>query len=199
MPATSEPAIDRPAIDTATADDKPQPHRASFVVEVRTRGQAPSDGAIEILMEKLNAAFQDSQFDITIIPTPESPAEVPQGAEKRGEALLVAWTQDGTLVDGGQIEKAWGVKRQTVDAARERGEIFSIWVKNKHWYPREALHLKRSELAEINCALDDIDPSSKLLFLLRQHGALGGRTAADAVAAGQLSDVLRLAADWVRA
>lgn len=196
MPTTSEPAIDRAATDTAEADDKPHAQRASFLVEVRTRGRAPSESAIEILKEKLNAAFQDSQFDITIIPATEATVKAPQPAQKRGEALLVAWTQDGTLVDGGKIEQAWGVRRQTVDAARERGEIFSIWVKNKHWYPGEALHFERSELAAISRTLGDIDPSSKLLFLLRQHGALGGRTAADAVAGGQLGDVLRLAADW---
>ena len=103
------------------------------------------------------------------------------------------------MVEGSKIETAWGVKRQTVDAARARGEIFSVWVKGKHWYPGEALKLERATLAAINHALGDADPSSKLLFLLRTHGALGGLTPVDAVAAGNSDDVLRLAAEWALA
>jgi hypothetical protein len=195
MGATSDPVIDRPAGDAATALPEPV---ASFVVEVRTREHARSGNATKMLTEKLTAAFEDSEFDITIIPT-DTPATSPQQrAEMRGEARLVGWTQDGTLVDGGKIEQAWGVRRQTVDAARERGEIFSIWVKNKHWYPGEALHFERSDLAAINQALGDIDPSSKLLFLLRQHGGLGGRTPAEAVESNRFEDVIRLAAEWGR-
>ena len=101
-------------------------------------------------------------------------------------------------MEGSKVEAAWGVKRQTVDAARERGEIFSVWVKGKHWYPSEALKLERGVLAAINRALSDVDPSSKLLFFLRQHGALSGRTPADAVSDGKFDDVLRIASDWAR-
>lgn len=194
MGATTEPVVDRTAGDTATALPEPV---ASFVVEVRTREHAGGGKATELLTEKLVAAFEDSEFEITIIPA-EAPTSPQQRAEMRGEARLVSWTQDGTLVDGGKIEQAWGVRRQTVDAARERGEIFSIWVKNKHWYPGEALHFERSELAAINRALGDIDPSSKLLFLLRQHGGLGGKTPAEAVASSSFQEVVRLAAEWGR-
>ena len=150
----------------------------------------------------------ENGFDVTLTPTQLVGGSVPlpdQGiatgplrAEVRGEARLVNWTQDGTLVLGGMVETAWCVKRQTVDAARERGEIFSIWVKGIHWYPSEALKFERSSLAAINRALGNIDPSSKLLFLLRKHGALGGQTPADAVVDGKLDDVLRLATDWAR-
>jgi hypothetical protein len=45
--------------------------------------------------------------------------------------------------------------------------------------------------------LGDIDPASKLIFLKRKHGALGGSTPADAVEKGKLVDVVRLAKDWV--
>ncbi|MYM92667.1 response regulator [Duganella vulcania] len=116
----------------------------------------------------------------------------------RGEAQLVKWTEDGTLLDGSKIQQAWGVTRQAVDAARERGEVFSIWAKRQHWYPAEALKFKREDLAAITRALGDIDPSSKLLFLLHKHGAVGGVTPAEAVADKKLDDILRLAALWGR-
>ncbi len=115
-----------------------------------------------------------------------------------GGARLTEWTRDGTLVTVGKVQAAWGVQRQTVDAAREQHEIFSIWVRGEHWYPGEALRLNRNVLADINRALGDIDPTSKLLFLLREQGALGGHKAADAVGAGKLADVLRLATEWTR-
>lgn len=151
----------------------------------------------------------DSGFNVTVTPTQDVGGSGPlprvhaastalMRAEVRGEARLVSWTQDGTLVDSGKVKAAWGVTRQSVNAACERGEILSVWVKGQHWYPSEALKLERSALAEINRARGDVDPSSKLLFLLREHGSLGGNTAAAAVADGKVEDVLRLAADWAR-
>lgn len=173
---------------------------ASFLLEVRNRAQVTSE-----LIANLNAILSASGFDITLTPTEVlgvqadlADAAAPVRAEARGEARLVKWIQDGTLVEGSKVEAAWGVKRQTVDAARERGEIFSVWVKSKHWYPGEALKLERSALAAVNRALGDVDPSSKLLFLLKQHGALGGHCAADAIAHGHLDDVVRLASGWAR-
>lgn len=188
-------------------DDFPKvdqgPQCASFILEVRNRVQVTHE-----LIERINTIMTESGFDVTLTPTQVVAGSVPLPekvistatirANVRGEARLVNWTQDGTLVWGVTVETAWGVKRQSVDAARERGEIFSVWVKGKHWYPSEALKVERSALAAINRALGNADPSSKLLFLLRKHGALGGQTPADAVIAGKRDDVLRLAADWAR-
>src|SRR5690349_2779368 len=36
-------------------------------------------------------------------------------AQSRGEARLVTWTQDGTLVPVSAVEDVWGIKRQSVD------------------------------------------------------------------------------------
>jgi hypothetical protein len=208
MPATYHAVENRPS-DTLTPvnddflknDESPQ--FASFLLEVRNRHQVTNE-----LVARINLIMAESGFDVTVTPTQvvrdpislpdQSGFTSPLRAQARGESRLVNWTQDGTLVPGSKVEVAWGVKRQTVDAARERGEIFSIWVKGKHWYPSEALKLERSVLAVINRALGDVDPSSKLLFLLHQHGALGGHTPADAVADGKFDDVLRLATDWAR-
>jgi hypothetical protein len=186
-------------------DDFPKadgdPKFASFIVEVRNHAQLTHE-----LVERISAIMAESGLDVTITPTRLAGSvapllgignsTAPSRAEARGEARLVRWTQDGTLVGGATVETAWGVKRQTVDAARERGEIFSVWVKGKHWYPSDTLKFERSSLAAINRALGNVDPSSKLLFLLRTHGALGGQTPAEAVVNGKLDDVLRLAADW---
>lgn len=209
MPATHHAVEDRRS-DTLTPvnDDFPKndesPQFASFLLEVRNRAQVTNE-----LVERINFIMAESGFDVTVTPTQVMRSSVPlpsmgaastapMRAEVRGEARLVNWTQDGTLVEGGKVEAAWGVKRQTVDAARERGEIFSVWVKGQHWYPSEALKLERGALAAINRALGDVDPSSKLLFFVRRHGALGGHTVADAVTDGKFDGALRLAMDWAR-
>lgn len=131
------------------------------------------------------------------LPTSSAPSSAAEG-KIRGTARLVDWTQDGTLLESAKVEAAWGETRKAVNAAREQGEIFSVWVKGKHWYPSEAMKFERTSLAAINRALGDIDPSSKLLFLLHTHGAIGGQTPADAVANGKFDDVLYLAAEWAR-
>jgi hypothetical protein len=203
----SDPAVqDRASEPLPTVnDDFPNadgdPKFASFIVEVRNHAHMTPE-----LVERIGAIMAESGLDVTITPTQfvgsaaarpgKGSSTASSRAQERGEARLVRWTQDGTLVGGATVETAWGVKRQTVDAARERGEIFSVWVKGKHWYPGETLKFERSSLATINRALGNVDPSSKLLFLLRAHGALGGQTPAEAVADGKLDDVRRLAADW---
>lgn len=119
-------------------------------------------------------------------------------AKARGEASLVQWTKDGTLVEGKQLYDAWGITRQALDKARERGDIFSIRVAGQHYYPIEAEQFTRADLAQVTRALGDISPGSKLIFIKRKHGGLGDRTPAEAVAHGKLADVLRLAHAWTR-
>lgn len=173
-----------------------------FLLEVRNSAHMTRE-----LIQRINAIMTENGFDVTVTPShPDGKAAASEpvasavalAAATRGETRLVGWTQDGTLVAGNAVEAAWNVRRQTVDAARERGEIFSVWVKGKHWYPSEALKLERSALKAINNALGDADPSSKLLFLLKTHGALRGQTPADAVIDGKLDDVVRLAAEWAK-
>ncbi|MCE3606467.1 hypothetical protein LXA47_23075 [Massilia sp. P8910] len=141
------------------------------------------------------------------VPQPGAPAvdavrraneEATMRALARGDAVLAKWIQDRVLVDTNAVAHAWNISSQAVHAARKRGEIFAVWANGKHWYAREALRFERGKLARINRTLGDVDPSSKLLFFLRQHGALGGRIVADAIAGGDLDDVLRLARNWAR-
>ena len=194
---TSEPL--KPVNDDLATVSRGRQH-PQFLLEVRNSAHLTRD-----LIARINSIMTENGFDVTVTPSPPADkagapetvaSSAAQSAAVRGEARLVSWTQDGTLVSGSAVETAWNVRRQTVDAARERGEIFSVWVKGKHWYPGEALKLERSALKAINNALGDADPSGKLLFLLKHHGALSGQTPADAVLDGKLDDVLRLAAEW---
>lgn len=128
----------------------------------------------------------------------EANQQATREAKSRGEARLVQWTKDGTLVEGKRLYEAWGITRQALDKARERGDIFSIRVSGQHFYPIEAEQFSRADLAQVTRALGDISSGSKLIFLKRKHGALGDRTPAEAIEHSMLADVLRIAANWIR-
>lgn len=210
----SSPSAFFPTRTTAADRALWQPEVGRLVTQVINVPEAQRAQAAAALVDSINEALHQAGLELQISVSTEpssmrsnSEADVPPAgaasadavrrAQARGEARLVTWTQDGTLLPGAEVCKAWGIKRQTLDAARARGEVFSLWVKGQHWYPAEMLKFERATFARIHAALGDIDPSGKLLFLLHRHGALGGRTPADACP-DRLDEVLRLAASWSR-
>ena len=121
------------------------------------------------------------------------------GAALRGEAARVQWVKDGLVVPGEQLAKAWGLTRQALAPAADRGEIFAVKVGNRLYYPQAFLGIERETVAVICRALGGIGASEKLMFWLRDHGALSGKSVATALEAGlALSHVERLAAAWAR-
>lgn len=72
-------------------------------------------------------------------------------------------------------------------------------VGNRLYYPKAFLELDREAVAAICRALGDLGPSEKLVFWLRNHGALAGKSVAGALDAGMgVARVARLAAAWAR-
>ena len=121
------------------------------------------------------------------------------GATARGEAARVQWVKDGLVVPGEQLAQAWGLTRQALAPAAERGEVFAVKVGNRLYYPQAFLSMDRETVATICRALGDLGSSEKLMFWLRDHGALAGKSIAVAVEAGvPLAKVERLAAAWAR-
>ncbi len=119
-------------------------------------------------------------------------------AAKQGEELLAEWTRDGTLVKSTELAKRWGRTRQALDQACDRQELFRVKVGNRQWYPVVFLRLTADQVKKVSLALGAGDPSSMLMFCLRKHGGLGGRTIADAITAGELKRVVELAREWSR-
>lgn len=121
------------------------------------------------------------------------------GATARGEAARVQWVKDGLVVPGEQLAQAWGLTRQALAPAAERGEVFAVKVGNRLYYPQAFLGMDREAVATICRALGDLGASEKLMFWLRDHGALAGKSVAAALEAGAaLAKVERLAAAWAR-
>jgi hypothetical protein len=121
------------------------------------------------------------------------------GATARGEAARVQWVKDGLVVPGEQLAQAWGLTRQALAPAADRSEIFAVKVGNRLFYPQAFLGMDREAVAAICRALGDLGASEKLMFWLREHGALAGKSVAAALEAGTaLAKVERLATAWAR-
>ncbi len=121
------------------------------------------------------------------------------GATARGEAARVQWVKDGLVVPGEQLAHAWGLTRQALAPAADRGEVFAVKVGNRLYYPQAFLDMDRETVAAICRALGGLGASEKLMFWLREHGALSGKSVAAALEAGlAVAKVERLAAAWAR-
>ena len=121
------------------------------------------------------------------------------GAAARGEAARVQWVKDSLVVPGERLAQAWGLTRQALAPAADRGEVFAVKVGNRLYYPQAFLGMDREAVAAVCRALGDLGASEKLMFWLREHGALAGKSVADALEAGTaLAKVERLAAAWAR-
>jgi hypothetical protein len=119
------------------------------------------------------------------------------GASVRGEAARVQWIKNGLVVPGEQLARAWGLTRQALAPASERGDVFALKIGNRLYYPRSFLVLERESVATVCRALGNLGPSEKLMFWLREHGALAGNSVAAALEAGvPVAKVERLAIAW---
>ncbi len=121
------------------------------------------------------------------------------GATARGEAARVQWVKEGLVVPGEQLAHAWGLTRQALAPAAVRGEVFAVKVGNRLYYPHAFLGMDREDVAAVCRALGDLGASEKLMFWLREHGVLAGKSVAASLEAGiPLAKVQRLAASWAR-
>ena len=118
-----------------------------------------------------------------------------EDALERGAGRLTCWTQDGTLIAPQQLANAWGQDLQTLQAAVQRGDLFEVWVNEAPYFAGICVDLGSEQTAKICQALGRQKPSTKLIFLKRAHGGLGGKTVVQALQSGMpMSDIEELAA-----
>ena len=121
------------------------------------------------------------------------------GATARGEAARVQWVKDGVVVPGEQLAKAWGLTRQALAPAAGRDDVCALKIGNHLYYPRSFLVLDREAMATVCRALGSVGASEKLMFWLREHGALAGKSVGAALGAGvPVAKVECLAHAWAR-
>ena len=109
------------------------------------------------------------------------------------------WIKDGLVVSGEQLAQGWGLTRQALAPAAVRDEVFAVKIGNRLYYPQPFLSLDRETVARVCRALGNIGGSEKLMFWLRDHGALAGKSVARALEAGTpVARIERLATAWAR-
>jgi len=96
-----------------------------------------------------------------------------------------------------QLALALGLTRQALAPAADRCEVFAVKIGHRLYYPQAFLGMDRAAVATVCCALGEFGASVKLMFWLRDHGALAGKSVAVALEAGvPLAQVERLALAW---
>lgn len=153
---------------------------------------------LQARLETLTAAVErPHQPALSRPPTPEHAADRQWAALLRqGEAVRAGWVADGQLVSSTRLASAWGRTRQALDHAVKRGELFSLKIGKNLYYPAAFLTLEADAVKTVCLALRGDDASGKFVFWTQEHGGLDGRTVAQAIAAGELAAVVRLAVAW---
>ena len=120
-------------------------------------------------------------------------------AQALGAAVRARWIEEGLVVPGPQLAKAWGIRLEALATDTASGEVVSIAIDGREYSPKALLSLDRLTAGAICRALRRLQDIEKLMFWLREHGALGGRGIAVALDAGvAVAKVERLATAWAR-
>lgn len=112
------------------------------------------------------------------------------------EQLRQAWVDEGLLVSGSDLAKAWSRTRQAIDQARGRSELFGVRVKNAYLYPAGFAQLPAESVGKVNRQLGGGDAVAKFIFWTRPHGGAGGMTIAALIAKGNVARAIELAQGW---
>lgn len=118
-------------------------------------------------------------------------------AQARGAAARARWIEEGLVVPGPQLARAWGIPQETLATATASGEVVSIEIDGSLYYPDALLNMDRLTASSICLALRQLQATEKLMFWLRDHGTLGGRNVAAALETGTpTARVTALAEAW---
>lgn len=112
----------------------------------------------------------------------------------------VLWVETGEVVPASTVAAKWQVAARYVGDAARRGELSSIVISRRRYYPREFVELDLDVVKAVSQALRPMSPESALMFWKRPHGALGGRTPTtvlrDVTALNPQQRVVELAQAW---
>ncbi len=124
--------------------------------------------------------------------------EFAEELDDRSETAKRRWIAEGLLVGSTDMGAAWGRSRQALEQAVDRGELFSLKIANRRWYPAVFARLDPDTVKTVCTLLHDVDPVSQFIFWERTHGSLGGRTIEAALRTGDMQAGARAAEAFAR-
>lgn len=136
-------------------------------------------------------ALADLQVRLRV--SPGTGAEQANELEQGSERVKAGWIQDGLLVGSVAFGLSWSRTRQALEQACDRGELFSLKIGNKRWYPASLMGLSAEDVKAVCLLLRGVDPVSQFIFWERKHGSLAGQTLPQTLQAGKRAAVLRTA------
>ncbi len=113
-----------------------------------------------------------------------------------GEARLVLWSGDGTLLRQTDLATHFGISSQALDARHRKGEFSSILVRGKRYVPAAFRDLEMANIRTVSGELAGLSDSVQILFWLTPQDLLDGRTAAQAIQTGEVEQARRAAQGW---
>jgi len=154
----------------------------------RSLPQGAPDGA-----GNRRAAQALADLQVRLAMAPGTGAEQATELEQGSERVKAGWIQDGLLVGSVAFGLSWSRTRQALEQACDRGELFSLKIGNKRWYPASLMDLTAEDVKAVCLLLRGVDPMSQFIFWERKHGSLVGQTLPQALQAGKTAAVLRSA------
>jgi hypothetical protein len=115
-----------------------------------------------------------------------------EAARTRGRAVIAEWCRDGTLIDAAEAARQRGTAVAEIDAE----SLIVVTHGGTSYFLACTMDLPREEVVRVNRALAGCRPSEKVIFWLREHGALRGSTPAQALLSGRHESVVQIAEAW---
>lgn len=122
----------------------------------------------------------------------------PGAAVSAGVAAKDAWVESGELIGAQTLAQHWSVSPRALSIAVREQQLFAVVHRRRRYYPREFSLLGKATVAQVCRTMAGVPPWTQFIFWKRTHGALGGRTASEALSDqstenGGVSRVLALA------
>lgn len=176
-----------------------QAHAIRVLQQERQQASLASDAPCSLLPEapdeagNRRAAQALADLQVRLGMAPSTGAEQATEREQGSERVKAGWIQGGLLVGSVAFGLSWSRTRQALEQACGRGELFSLKIGNKRWYPASLMDLTVEDVKAVCLLLRGVDPVSQFIFWERKHGSLAGQTLPQALQAGKTAAVLRTA------
>ncbi len=176
-----------------------QAHAIRVLQQERQQASLPSNAPRSLLPEapdeagNRRAAQALADLQVRLGMAPSTGAEQATELEQGSERVKAGWIQGGLLVGSVAFGLSWSRTRQALEQACGRGELFSLKIGNKRWYPASLMDLTVEDVKAVCLLLRGVDPVSQFIFWERKHGSLAGQTLPKALQAGKTAAVLRTA------